>query len=1625
MTQFVGRHNGLALFSTPEHSVVVDTQFGLVIEAGDTDALLSSRQWIPTGEKFNNEDNYNIVDLVELAITNLKSRSLTASSNARLYTVPAGVKSEAKKALEWHAQVHRGGTPVGLNTARMLANESQIGLHKVRHIAKYFPRHEVDKKGKGWAPGEDNFPSNGRIAWALWGGDSGWRWAKAIVEREDKKPVTADASQIINLPGQNTPDLNDFVDAYEQPETVMPEFLARVCLDGSGIDRVYKIDLDGCTYVWDGSGWDNLENENSTVWDIDNTLDAGNDSLPNVSHILIDPDSAIIICARLNNKPFSNVSVGDIDADEARLATFAIGDIDWEFIDSAIIADASAPVSNGSAPSADPDVSDINMDGIFDQNPSQSEKPNIELKEDDGSTPPMDADSLHDVLSNFPVWVRSERSSGVKTKPARGVHHPLVHKWVAKANGLDMPIQPTHMGEYEPTGAQPVVADASSTPTPATVKQQLEAKTAEKDSSKNPITPKTSDVQPLYFAIVSPDDPRAVMNLIAVVPASSSNPQPMAYTRKNAQWIRDPKTLADLKSSTPPPVVPLDPTILQDVLKQVDGIQASALFSYDHALMVMFGPRVDVMDTFGNQFFAQFSNDSSGALVAAKGGFDKNRGQAEKLRRYWTFGPGAAKIRWGMPGDWSRCVRHLAKYLGVRAKGYCQLRHHDALGIYTGTHAKLDREGHGKVSVLPRSKRNFSNDEFIMEEVWGHNTGKPTVITDKDLMMPMDVIHGQHDHMYDADWKPEDEVESMLNDPAVCEEMCNYNVTEHSSEDPCWDGYKQIGFKDKNGKHIPNCVRASAGVVASAADVLRSYWTAGKGGDKVRWGEFGDWSRCVRNLDKYFGSRSRGYCALLAQEVNGTWVGDVENKQFFARLGFGSETSINAFSTDVINSSKRVIELSQLSAKTAELRNRVSLVAAGISVDENAPVDGARFSIPLVIPEEHESGDGRSFEKGAISIRELPLPLMWQIQTSDGHSGSVVVGRIDHMERIENGIGNATGVFDTGVHGAEAQRMVQNGFLRGVSADMDQFEAKEIKSKKNDSDEAAESDSVDINNGKLVISKARVMGVTIVPKPAFQECQISIAPSGDTNQEETVLPNGIYADDADASDALSLVACGFVAGAIPVQPPSEWFKNPNLDKPTPLTVDDTGRVFGHIAAWHVDHIGLSFGTKPPRSRSNYSYFHTGVVRADDNKDYPVGQLTLAGGHADLTASAAEAVKHYDDTASAIADVHAGEDRFGIWVAGALRPSAQPEQIRALRASAPSGDWRPIQGSLELVAVCQVNVPGFPIARARVASGAVMALVAAGASTLAKLKSDPVTEMNERIARLEAYSIANRQAELSAIRAKFADAKTEFGYISKSERDEAAKKGQALPDGSFPIRNVEDLHKAIHAFGRAKEEHKAEVKKHIIKRARQLKASDVIPDSWKPASSASITASLETMREKIATITAGGAGIPKASDIEEAGKHKAATDLLDEVKSQNKGVTNKRMSVPVKNSKPDAGDVQKTQKAPVQSADDSKRSDETPSKYTPDTQPRDEKGEFREVLARLKGDLHLAGLHGVAADVKHAEDLHDAGRHEEAIKAGQAILEKVKATQESVKKKDSLDRLKDSTEKLDKSLNRVA
>lgn len=209
----------------------------------------------------------------------------------------------------------------------------------------------------------------------------------------------------------------------------------------------------------------------------------------------------------------------------------------------------------------------------------------------------------------------------------------------------------------------------------------------------------------------------------------------------------------------------------------------------------------------------------------------------------------------------------------------------------------------------------------------------------------------------------------------------------------------------------------------------------------------------------------------------------------------------------------------------------------------------------------------------------------------------------------------------------------------------------------------------------------------------------------------------------------------------PVEPPKAWFENPNFKQATPLHITDEGQVYGHLASWNACHLGSPAGeavcVMAPRSRSGYAYFHTGAVKTAEGELIATGHLTMDGNHAGPGLTAGATMAHYDNTTKTWADVRVGEDAYGIWVAGALRPQVTPAEVRTLRASPLSGDWRRVGRSLELMIGLSVNGPGFAIPRPQglVASAfgdseasdhELMSLVAAGMLAPAKVLA-PGTE----------------------------------------------------------------------------------------------------------------------------------------------------------------------------------------------------------------------------------------------------------------------------------------------------------
>jgi HK97 family phage major capsid protein len=105
---------------------------------------------------------------------------------AESYKPTEGMIAEANRGLEWRREFGRGGTSVGIARARDISNGKSLPLATVKRMKSFFARHEIDKKAEGFRPGEKGYPSNGRIAWALWGGDAGKSWSEKIVNQSER-----------------------------------------------------------------------------------------------------------------------------------------------------------------------------------------------------------------------------------------------------------------------------------------------------------------------------------------------------------------------------------------------------------------------------------------------------------------------------------------------------------------------------------------------------------------------------------------------------------------------------------------------------------------------------------------------------------------------------------------------------------------------------------------------------------------------------------------------------------------------------------------------------------------------------------------------------------------------------------------------------------------------------------------------------------------------------------------------------------------------------------------------------------------------------------------------------------------------------------------------------------------------------------------------------------------------------------------------------------------------------------------------------------------------------------------------------------------------------------------------
>jgi len=153
-------------------------------------------------------------------VTPSLSASELAESDVDLAPTKA-MATAAARALEWRREHGRGGTEVGVARARDISNGKNLSPETVRRMRAYFTRHASDSKAEGYSQGEDGFPSAGRIAWDLWGGDAGAAWA----ERKVAELERASASSLAAALG-------------EHPEVVVPDSVMKAAAEAIAAHRL-------------------------------------------------------------------------------------------------------------------------------------------------------------------------------------------------------------------------------------------------------------------------------------------------------------------------------------------------------------------------------------------------------------------------------------------------------------------------------------------------------------------------------------------------------------------------------------------------------------------------------------------------------------------------------------------------------------------------------------------------------------------------------------------------------------------------------------------------------------------------------------------------------------------------------------------------------------------------------------------------------------------------------------------------------------------------------------------------------------------------------------------------------------------------------------------------------------------------------------------------------------------------------------------------------------------------------------------------------------------------------------------------------------------------------------------
>lgn len=544
---------------------------------------------------------------------------------------------------------------------------------------------------------------------------------------------------------------------------------------------------------------------------------------------------------------------------------------------------------------------------------------------------------------------------------------------------------------------------------------------------------------------------------------------------------------------------------------------------------------------------------------------------------------------------------------------------------------------------------------------------------------------------------------------------------------------------------------------------LREYWLTGAGAAKIGWDTPGDFTRCVKHLRKYV-SDPQGLCAEYHKEATGVWPGDKRN---------AATSTEETFMADATALAAPPVPVPDVPAEEVCPEGQHRDPDSGECVPGEAPADkepaeAAATGVEhfhAIMHVEGVSTGFRTFEVGALTWREPPFAFHWQIKSS-AHGGTpetVQVGNITRVERDGNVL-HGWGRLDMGCPDAvEYGRKLVEGFGRWSSIGLDEsptdveYVWPEPKAGE-DGDDADAEDGLDdlfAEPEQMIFHAGRIGELTAVSTPAQAEAVIEPMPA----LLEALTDLGVAFTRGGSSNE-PIVAAGYTI-TIPDCPPAWWFSEPtDVTAHGALTITDDGRVYGYLAPDGIAH--RSFRDRRvtvPMGAVDYSRWMGGEAFVAGGR-VVAGPITMECGHLPPSASSNSVIRmdHYENSCSVVAKAQIGENRNGVWIAGALEPGVSAEQVSRMLACRLSGDWAPHPerpGWREFVAALLVPVPGFPMARTapsvRVSEGALVAsavpvrLVHAGEDV--PVGGPDLRPVLERIARTVGRDVNTRLAAL--------------------------------------------------------------------------------------------------------------------------------------------------------------------------------------------------------------------------------------------------------------------------------------